>query len=141
MSHSEAHENNGGITPPNYSDAAKRASDIINAYYSYVPLDRLLRSWIAIRLSDGGSDGTLYDTKRDAVRHQSDEFLCAYISLANCPNGVSKLEAERFLAYTRAAYDAGFRLPDPDSMTGGPETFMPVAQFDGLRRIVNGNLH
>lgn len=138
MSLFEMAENNGQITEPSYTDEAKRASDIINAYYSYVPLDRLLRSWVAIRLSDGGSDGVLYDSKRDAVRHQSDEFLCAYISLRNCPNGVSKLEAERFLAYTRATYDAGMRLPDPDDPTGGREPFMPVAQFDGLRRIVSG---
>lgn len=140
-SQSEWPNNNGQVTEMFISDEAKRASDIINGYYAYIPLDRLLRSWIAIRLSDGGSDGTLYDSKRDAVRHQSDEFLCAYISLKNCPNGVSPLEAERFLAYTRALYDAGMRLPDPDDLTGGPEAFMPVAQFDGLRRIVNGYLN
>lgn len=133
-------ENHEQITEPSYSDEAKRASDIINGYFAYFPLDRLLHSWVAIRLSDGGSDGTLYDSKRDAVRHQSDEFLCAYISLRNCPNGVKPLEAERFLAWTRAAYRAGFRLPDPDDMTGGPDVFMPVNQFDGLRRIVNGHL-
>lgn len=138
MSPFEMVENNGQITEPSYSDEAKRASDIINAYYSYVPLDRLLRSWVAIRLSDGGSDGVLYDSKRDAVRHQSDEFLCAYICLKNCPNGISKLEAERFLAFTRSAYEAGFRLPDPDDITGGRDVFMPVSQYDGLRRIVNG---
>lgn len=132
--------NHGEITGPSTSDDARRASDIINAYYAYVPWDQLRNSWVAIRLSDGGSDGTLYDSKRDAIRHQSDEFLCAYISLKNCPNGVSPLEAERFLAFTRSAYDAGMRLPDPDDMHGGPEAFMPTSQYDGLRRIINGTL-
>jgi hypothetical protein len=129
-------KNNEGITAPSISDEARRASDIINAYYSYVTWEELKNSWVAIRLSDGGSDGTLYHRKRDAVRHQSDEFVCAYIALRNCPNGVTPLEAERFLAFTRGAYDAGMRLPDPDRMDGGLDPFMDVEQYDRLRRII-----
>lgn len=134
-------ENHDSVTGVSLSDDAKRASDIINGYYSYVPWEQLKNSWVAIRLSDGGSDGTLYESKRHAVRHQADEFVCAYISLRNCPNGVSPLEAERFLAFTRGAYDAGMRLPDPDSMDGGQDPFMDVAQYDRLRGIVNGFGH
>lgn len=134
-------ENHGEITGPSISDDARRASDIVNSFYAYVPWDQLKNSWVAIRLSDGGSDGQLYDTKKDAIRHQSFEMQCAYISLRNCPNGISPLEAERFLAFTRGAYDAGMRLPDPDDMNGGPDAFMPTAQYDRLRGIVNGNLH
>lgn len=132
-------KNNEPVTGPSISDDAKRASDIINAYYTYIPWDQLKNSWVAVRLRDGGTDGTLYDSKRDAVRHQSDEFVCAYVALRNCPNGISPLEMERFLAFTRGAYDAGMRLPDPDRMDGGLEPFMDTAQYDRLRGIVNGN--
>lgn len=134
-------DNHGDITGVSISDDAKRASDIVNGYYAYVKWEELKISWVAIRLSDGGSDGTLYHSKRDAVQHQSDEFVCAYVSLRNCPNGVSPLEMERFLAFTRGAYDAGMRLPDPDAMDGGPEPFMEVSQYDRLRGIINGTLN
>lgn len=134
-------DNHGSITGPSISDEAKRASDIVNGYYAYVPWDQLRNSCIAIRLSDGGSDGVLYDNKRDAVRHQTDEFLCAYIFPRNCANGISPLEAERFLAFTRGAYNAGMRLPDPDAMDGGKDPFMDVAQYDRLRGMVNGFGH
>jgi hypothetical protein len=130
--------NHEDITGPSISDDAKRGSDIINGYYAYVKWEELKDNWIAIRLSDGGSDGNRYLSKREAVQHQSDEFLCAYISLRNCPNGVSPLEMERFLAFTRGAYDAGMRLPDPDAMDGGKDPFMDVAQYDRLRGIING---
>ena len=132
-------ENHGDITGPSISDDAKRASDIVNGYYAYMKWEELKNKWVAIKLADGGSDHTLYDSKRDAVRHQSDEFVCAYVALRNCPNGISPLEMERFLAFTRGAYDAGMRLPDPDAMDGGQDPFMDVAQYDRLRGIVNGN--
>lgn len=131
-------DNNGNITGPSISDEAQRLSDNVNGYYSYVKWEELKTKWIAAKLSDGSTDHTLYDSKRDAVRHQSDEFTCAYIALINCPNGISPLEAERFLAFTRGAYDAGMRLPDPDAMDGGKDPFMDVAQYDRLRGIVNG---
>lgn len=134
-------DNHEGITGVSISDDARRASDIVNSYYAYIPWEQLQNQWVAIRLSDGGSDGTLYDSKRDAIRHQAWEQQCAYIAFKNCPNGISPLEAERFLAFTRGAYDAGMRLVDPDAQNGGLEAFMPTAQYDGLRRIINGTLH
>lgn len=112
------------------SDAAKRASDIINSYLAFVPWDEIKHKWVAIRLSDGGSDGTLYDSKRDAVRHQSDEFLCAYVSYRNMMQGCSPHEMQAFLDFNRKAYDSGFRLPDPDAQSGGPDLFQSVTDYD-----------
>jgi len=91
--------------------------------------------WVAIRLSDGGSDGVLYDTKRDAVSHQLDEFQCAYISFRNIVAGMAPYEAELFLNFVRRAYDAGFRLPDPDAQTGGGDLFLSTQGYDNLRRL------
>lgn len=116
--------------PKEYSDAAKRASDNINAYITFVPWDELKHKWMAIRLSDGGYDGTLYDSKRDAVRHQSNEFQCAYVAFKNLMQGARPAEMELFLKFNRDAYDAGFRLPDPDARNGGPEVLMTSALRD-----------
>jgi hypothetical protein len=120
-------------TPRAPSDAAKRASDIINAYRVFVPWDELKTKWLAIRLSDGGYDGNLYDSKRDAVRHQLDEFLCAYVCFKNLAGGARPSEMELFLKFNRDAYDAGFRLPDPDDQFGGRDVLMTTALRDFYR--------
>lgn len=119
--------------PEKWSDEAKRASDIVNGYIAFMDWDELVHKWIAIRLSDGGHDGTLYDTKRDAVRHQLDEFLCAYVSMRNLIGGTSARDMEIFLKWNRDAYDAGFRLPDPREINGGPELIMTTPRYDNLK--------
>lgn len=112
-------------TPEEYN-AAKRLSDIVNGYAVAYPTDMLFNSWLAVRLSTGDTDGVMYDDRRAAVRHQSDEKLCAYLSLRFAVTGMTVKDAFLFLAYHRAAYDAGFRLPDPDDMNGGREMVMPI---------------
>jgi hypothetical protein len=117
------------------SDAAKRASDIINALITFTPWDELVHSYIAIRLSDGGYDGTLYATKRDAVRHQLHESQCAYVALRNLQAGAKPKEMELFLKFNRDAYDGGMRLTDPDDLRGGREVLMTSAQRDYYRNL------
>lgn len=111
------------------TDAGRRAFDIVNAFVHFVDWDQRIRSWIALRLADGGYDGTLYESRLDAVRHQSDEKLCAYFTYRNSPNGfASREDAQLFMDYHRMAYDQGFRLPDPDEKHGGPELIIPTAR-------------
>ena len=112
------------------SDEAKRAADAINSYCTFIDRDELKGKWIAIRLADGSHDGTLYDSKQDAVRHQSDEFLCAYVCFKNLQQGTTAKQMEVFLRFNRDAYDHGFRLPDPDSQFGGRDVLMTTAQMD-----------
>lgn len=109
---------------PGIIDAAKRASDIVNKAVLGNAFDMVSHKWIAIRLADGGSDGVLYDTRRDAVRRQSDEFQCAYVALRNLRQGAQPEQMARFLQFSRDAYDAGFRLTDPDAPAGGAEVLM-----------------
>lgn len=120
------------------SDEAKRCSDIVNTFVAGMDYEELKRKWIAIKLEDGNFDGTLYDSKQDAVKAQgnkaADEFKCAYIAFVNIPNGITGSEAEVFLNYTRKAYEAGFRLPDPDAQHGGPDLFYNVHDYDRLVR-------
>lgn len=123
-----------------YSDAAKRASDTVNGLLMWMPWDELRRKYIAIRLADGSYDGTLYDSKRDAVRRQSDEKLCAYVAFRNLGNGATPREMEVFLRFNRDAYDRGFRLTDPDDVNGGREVLMTSARHDQYRSIVDNEL-
>lgn len=94
-----------------YSDAAKRCSDVVTLHL-LADRDHAINSWCAIRLSDGGSDDVLYDSKAAAVRHQLHEFQCAYVKIP--ADGMGPREAEIFLRFNRQLYDAGMRIADPD---------------------------
>lgn len=92
-------------------DTARRASDAIRLHL-LANRDQTIHSWVAIRLSDGGTDGVLYDTKAQAVRHQLHEYQCAYVYVP--ADGMPPRVAETFLRFHRHLYDNGFRLADPD---------------------------
>lgn len=111
-------------------DAAKRLSGIVNSMAILYDMDTILNSWIAVRLSDGSTDGVLYDSRRDAVRHQAHETQCAYLSLRAAPGGMQVQEAYAFLRFAREAYDAGFTFVDPDHPTGGVDMQIPIATED-----------
>lgn len=110
------------------SDPAKRMADCINALVTFTPLWELRTKWIAVRLSDGGYDGTLYDSREDAVRHQLDERFCAYVAMQTMISGAKPLDCAIFLEFHRQAYDAGMRLHEPDA----PQLIMPTAVYDRM---------
>lgn len=111
-------------------DSAKRLSGIINSLVIIHPIDTLIHSWIAVRLSDGGYDGTLYDTRQDAVRHQQYEQQCAYLNLAPVMGGMDVQAAYAILKFHRDAYDADMTFIDPEHPTGGMDIGMPIAMED-----------
>jgi hypothetical protein len=110
-------------------DAAKRAWEQVGNVAAHTEWSERISSFVTIRLSDGYCDGTLYATKRDAVRHcHGNEVWFAFFSFRDAPNGFeSPKHAAIFLAWHRMAYDNGARLPDPDDMHGGPDLIMPDA--------------
>lgn len=111
------------------TDAAKRAFDIVRSYATFVDFSERVRSWVAIRLEDGGSDGTLYPSKIEAIRHQLHEQQCAYFSYRGAPEGFQNAkDAAIWLEYHRQMYAAGLRLVDPDDAHGGPDLIMPTAK-------------
>ena len=62
--------------------------------------------YVAIRLADGKSpDGVLYDTRRDAARHNRSDPWSFYVKVN--PGGIQKNEAWVVLAYARKAKQAG----------------------------------
>lgn len=96
------------------SDEARRAADIINMH-----IIAQRRGFVAIRLSDGGSDNVVYDTKDDAVRHQLHPQQCAYFQLQLTP--IVPWECDVFLLYTRQMYAAGHRVGEE----GAPSLIIP----------------
>ena len=113
-----------------HSDAAKRVADSINLHWAVVAESpakwpEVIGKWCAFQLANGTGGMTLYDTKRDAVRHQSNEFQAMYVKIV--PGGMNTCEAEILLATHRRMYDNGFRLADPDSRYGGPDLITRAA--------------
>ncbi len=92
-----------------YSDEARRCSDAVNLALETSGFGK----WLAIRLSDGGTDGEYYDSMSEAIKHQLHESQCAYLKVP--PDGMGLHEAELWLAAVRKIYDAGFRITDPDA--------------------------
>lgn len=118
-----------GVGAFGFSDEARRAADAVNLHIAALGHEAYGK-WVAIRLSDGGSDGTLYDTRPDAIRHQLHEQLCAYFCIPPFGNLLSPPEAEAFLTYTRSLYDAGYRIPDPTA----PAPIVPLINVAAPRR-------
>lgn len=110
-------------SPTETFDVGKRAADWYNLHVAALHAQRKSmadpwpRRYIAIRLSDGGSDGEIYDTREDAIRHQVHEQFCAYFYLV--PDGITSEDALRFIMLNRELYQRGYRLADPD-MPGEP---------------------
>lgn len=85
-----------------WRDKGQRCSDIVRQHLLDDP-ETAKQSWIAVRLSDGGSDGTLYPHKLIAVAYQIHETQCAYLRVL--PDGISAREATSFLYHTAQLYE------------------------------------
>jgi hypothetical protein len=88
--------------------------------------------WIAARLSDGATDGTVYDSKADAVKHQLTETQCAYLVVPPAP--MPEAEASAYLELHQKMYDAGYRLQDPDVTPIMTRDMMPALNRAGRRQ-------
>lgn len=120
-----------------HEDAAKRIADQYNLHRIGAEYDSIGR-WIAARLTDGTSDGVLYDTKADAVRHQHhDENYYTFIRIN--PTSMNACEAAVMLKTARTLYDNGLRLADPNDVTGGKDVIRRSTVEDQLNQSVGRN--
>lgn len=87
--------------------------------------------WIAARLSDGATDGTVYDTKSEAVAHQVHETQCAYLVVP--PAAMPEAEATAYLELHERMYASGYRLQDPDTTPIMTRADMPALNRAGRR--------
>jgi hypothetical protein len=118
-----------------HTDPAKRLADHYNLH-RVADLYGAQGRWIAVRLDDGISDGVLYDTKQDAIRHQT-WFEFAYAFLPISMRHMNLCDAETYLALHRKFYAKGFRLADPDKRNGGPDIIMRATRED-TRSLLGG---
>jgi hypothetical protein len=109
-------------------DEAKRMSDIINSLVAFTPTWELRNKWIAVRLNDGGYDGTLYDSRDDAITHQLDERFCVYVCMRTMMQGAKPLDCAIYLEFHRQAYDSGMRLHEPEA----PQLLLPTSGYDQI---------
>lgn len=106
-------------------DAGKRMADVMNLHITFGKPHEIRDKYVAISLADGRSDGHLYDTKREAVRHQAFEQQYYYAAFRGInPGGVNWYECAVALQFQRDAYNAGLRLTDPDDHLGGRQAIM-----------------
>lgn len=116
-----------------YSDAAKRTADWYNLHRMADPLGTVGK-WFAVALTDGSSDGTLYDSRTDCITHQHhNEKYYAYVQIK--PATMTEREAETFLAVQRKLYDNDMRIIDPDLPNGGPELIPRLTREDQASQI------
>lgn len=81
--------------------------------------------WAAFRLSDGGSDGNIYPTFRDAYRHQATFMRDLTMYLKVPRDDCTPDTAQRLLNYWRQVRDAGMKPPDPDDFRENVEPITP----------------
>lgn len=123
-----------------HDDAAKRVADEYNLHRLGAG-DSSIGKWFAARLVDGTSDHVLYDSKRDAVRHQHhDEQYFTFIKIN--PGDMTPCAAAVMLRIARALADKGMRLADPDARSGGMDVIKRVTVEDQMAqsRLSNTNL-
>jgi len=90
-----------------YSDDARRLADNASMVLVVTKASgEIDRRWIAVKLIDGSSDGEMYYSREDAVRHQKFPWLCIFLLIP--PTGISYQEAEDLLAVWRRAKSAGW---------------------------------
>lgn len=124
------------------SDEAKRFADGINGLLAFNQPWEIRNKFVAVRLSDGSVDSALYDTRDDAIRHQSNPDHYFFLPIGNFGGGINKLDAELCLQVQRKAHKAGFRVSDgpPDQITPFESgDLMLAALRAGMARRRNGS--
>jgi len=121
------------MSTPVVSDAAKRMRDQYALHQIGTGFEAVGK-WFAVRLSDGSSDGVLYESKQAAVRYQRhDEDFYAFVQII--PHTMTYQEAETYLATMRKMYDAGIRLADRDDSSGGMDMIKRTSREDQYRQL------
>jgi hypothetical protein len=107
---------------PGHSDAARRVADAYNLHRTAgagLGLANVGKVF-AVALADGTSDGVLYDTMADCIRHQRHNAKWyAYLRIGR--EGMTVCNAASLLRLHRDADDAGLKFTDRDDPSFGAE--------------------
>jgi hypothetical protein len=109
-------------------DAARRMMDAHNLHMlAMVAENRDRPGYVAIRLEDGRSpDGVLYDTRKDAARHQSDPKNF-YVKVGKM--SMSSREAVAVLKFARQALAAGVVFAEEEPILPQLSELAPRGNF------------
>jgi hypothetical protein len=107
-------------------------SDHINSRIVFNSVWDIRNCWMAFRLEDGWSDGNLYDSKEDAIKHVSSYQYYAFFCFRNCMAGSTPRDCQIWLDLHRHAYEHGGLLTDPDIPGGGPQIIVSTKGYDHL---------
>lgn len=122
-----------GCPRTEHTDAARRCSDSVNLHVAALGFDAV-KQWVAIKLSDGSSNGVLYPSQRAAAadhRNKPDRYF--YIPIR--PGGLNVCQAESVMATNRMFYDAGFRLGDPDDRSANLSVIPRLTREEQMRQV------
>jgi hypothetical protein len=117
-----------------HSDAAKRVSDTYNLHRiagQGLGLQNVGKVF-AVALSDGTSDGVLYDNIKDAIRHQKHNAKWyAYLRVGR--EGMTPCNAASILKLHRDADEAGLKFVDREDPSYGMEVIPRLTVEDQFR--------
>lgn len=85
-------------------DEARRMRDILSLHQTMLSREELIaKRFVGIRLADGGSDGVVYDTRRDCVRHNANglPFIAFQIPMGR----LNEFVCDTLLWYWRHVWD------------------------------------
>lgn len=91
------------------SDAGKRIADTLTNRITFQPWAP--GKFMAFALADGASDGVLYDTRADAVKHHRNKEQ-HYMFLVVRPEPMKPEEADELIVIHRKLHAAGMRMTD-----------------------------
>lgn len=120
----------GGLRP-GHEDSAKRFADAYNLHRAA----GTLKGWMAVRYSDGSSDGTVYDTREDAVRTKfpwEDDYFYAVLTAAA---SMSVCAAASLLRYKRVMAEIDRGHVDRDAPHGGLEVIQRLTAEDNEKQM------
>lgn len=99
--------------PRNYQlkngDAARRFFDALNLHRTVLTMDEILaHRFLAVRLSDGGTDNTVYESRAAAI-HANRNAPSRIFTFPVPLERLSLQACDALLTYVRGCYDAGTR--------------------------------
>jgi hypothetical protein len=93
-------------------DIGKRVADHLNGLLAFRDPWELKTKWLAFRLQDGTTDGTVYDSLPDAKKY-TDESRNWYLHVGGFLQGIKPRDAAILTVFYREAHEAGLGQANP----------------------------
>lgn len=113
-------------------------SDTVNNVRMGEDWDNIKNGWMAFALENGASNGTVYDSRSDAIRyHRNKASKYFYLTLRQCMHGISPKEATLALAMCRVQLLRGRYHPE-NSLS---DPISPITREDYYNELLSTKLN